>query len=72
MPLPFLILFKGLLEKVKIILALYVSYALGRIKNYLRHWKMFVDFAISSHWCARDLEAQWGLRGQQYGVQLLI
>lgn len=33
---------------------------------------MFVDFAISSHWCARDLEAQWGLRGQQYGVQLLI
>lgn len=62
MPPWFLTLFKGLLEKIKIILISCVSHTLRKVKNDLRHWKMFVDLAISTYWCPWGLEAQVGAK----------
>lgn len=39
-----------------------MSHALRKVKNYRRHWEMFVDLAISTHWCAWVLGAQVGAK----------
>lgn len=47
---------------MKIILTSCVSYTLGKVKDNLRHWKMFIDLAISTHRCPWGLEAQVGAK----------